>query len=241
MYYGNPLIYKHHTRYSTSLIWGEATKRKLMAAGCPEERLIVTGHPGLQARWDDAEAKRADALALLPPHFQGKKYALLYITNVNLQHIDVPALVKDLAESDYRLIVRVAVMSTIPLIEKVQALFKGYEAVAFVSAPTDDLALPLANLCEVICVLGCSTLTLESLWKGKATAEVYSPGVPFSFQEAGLVQNANDPGSALAWIEGALALFATPEHQEKVRTFVADEIADGSAAPAMADIILNRR
>jgi hypothetical protein len=239
-YYGDPRIYAGHTRYSTSLVWGEATKRKLLAAGCPAEKLIVTGHPGLKARWDDAEAKRAEALALLPPHFAGKKYAALYITNINLQHIDVPALVEGLAASDYRLIVRIAVMGTVPLIQKVQELFKGYEHLVYVSPPINDLALPLLNLAEVIAVLGCSTVTLECLWKGKPTAEVFTPGVPYSFLQAGVVGDASNPHTALAWIEATQALFATDAHQDKVRAYVQDEICDGDAAGNMADIMLRR-
>lgn len=238
MYYGNPWIYTGHTKYSTSLMWGEAGRDKLLASNADPNKIKVVGHPDLAKRWADAEAQKDQAWALLPPAWKGKRIVIIYITNVGLSHIDVATLLKGIENSDWRVVVRIAFLSSKPLTDKVKEFFAPFPELAFVTPPEPEHPLwPLLAIGEALCVLGCSTLSLEWLAHGKPLAEAYSPGQALSFKEAGVAVDGGNPFTILDWIKTAEETFAKPEHQEKVKAFVKSYIEEDNAAEKLADII----
>lgn len=232
MYYGHPWIYTGHTHYSRSLVWGEATRRTLLEAGCPEEKVQVIGHPGLAARWEDASQRHQEAWDSLPESFREKKIVVLYITAVNLSAVNVDALIGSLKESPYRVVIQVAIMSSMPLLKKVQESFAAVPDLCHVSTRT-DLLWPQMDIAEVVGVMGCSTVCLEALWRGKPVVELYAPGQQFSFHKAGVAADGSSC-PVTQWVEAGLAFASQPAQQERIRAFVEDHIADANAAERIA-------
>lgn len=246
MYYGHPLIYTGHNEYSTSLVWGEATKATLIAAGNAPERIEVIGHPNLRTRWQQATTDPSIAWASLPPHFQGKQIVVVYVTGVTLnEQFDLAPMMEGLEQTNYRLVFQTAIMGNIPLNKKIHELLLPYQEVAFYSNRT-DLLWHQAGIAEVICVWGCSTFGLEMAWAGKPLAEMWAPGQSLSFEEEGVAVPAmmtpdaksGKIRSAPLWIERALELFGREDHRQKVQEWVHGHICDDDAADRFAARIL---
>jgi hypothetical protein len=235
-YYAPFGIYTGHCKYSTSLVWGEATKVKLLEAGCDPNKIKVVGHPGLKARWDAAEGRKQDALDSLPQSFRDKRLAMLYVTNLTLQAVDTATLVKGMAENNLRLIVQIAILAGNPLVKKVQEVFSPHPDLVHIS-PRLDLLWPQLCCCEALCILGTSTLALEALWKGIPVAACNEPPHLFSFLKAKVVADANRHLSVVDWVTAAKEMNTWKDYQQQREGFLAHYIAHPDAAEAMADLI----
>ena len=248
MYYGDKRIYTGHNEYSTSLVWGEKTKEKLVDAGNDPSKIEVVGHPNLKRRWNHAntEEEKAKAWSSLPAHFQGKQIVTVYVTGVTInEQFAIDPMMDGLKESPYRLVFQSAIMGDLVQQERLKKLLLPYaESVYY--CPDQDLLWQQAAISDVICVWGCSTFGLEIAWAGKPLAEIYTPGQPLDFEAEGISVPAmmtEDPitgkiRSAVLWIERALEKFAKTEHQEKVKEWVNGYIFDADASDRFAERIL---
>lgn len=249
MYYGDPIAYTGHNQYSTSLVWGEKTKEKLVAAGNPAAAIEVIGHPNLLKRWTHAntDEEKAKAWASLPPHFQGKKIVTVYVTGVTFgDHLSIAPMMEGLKQSEYRLVFQGAILGDLVQINKLQQLLAPYQEETFF-CPDMSLLWQQAAISEVVCIWGCSTFGLEMAWAGKPLAEIWTPGQPLDFEAEGISvpgMMTEDPTtkqvrSAVFWIEKALELQAKAEYQEKTKEWVHGYIADADAALPLAERILS--
>lgn len=238
MYYATPWIYTGHTRYSTTLCWGEATKRLLLSVGCPPERVRVVGHPGLQKRWEQASttAEKKRARESLPASWANSKITLLYIANVKISELNVDNLLRGLAASPYRMVIQCGNHMGIPARAAVRDWFRDHGDIAVLSED-ESLLWAQADLAECVAIMGCSTFDLECLWRGKPLAELWSPGQPMNFGEKGLAAVGGDR-SVVDWTNAALELHATDAYTRTVKDFVADEICNPDAAQEIADAII---
>ena len=117
MYYANPWLYTGHTRYSKSLVWGEATKEKLISAGCAPERVEVLGHPDLGRRWERAasEVSAGQLVDELPAPAQGKRLALAFLPHITIGP-QAGMIMQGLAGSDWFLACRYHQLASLPVI-----------------------------------------------------------------------------------------------------------------------------
>ena len=177
-------------------------------------------------------------LDVLPANFRNSQLILLYIANVKISEIGLEGLLKGLYESPYRLIVPCGNHSGIPEIQNILNCFKPHADCCFVNV-ADDLLWQIADMCKAVCVMGCSTFTLECLWRGLPVAEIFSPGQPLRFasDEIGVCFEAT-PCTIAEWAERTQELFATDAHVAKVKAYVDHEIATPDAAQEIADAIL---
>ena len=248
MYYGDVRAYTGHNQFSTSLVWGEQTKIKLVAAGNDPRRIEVIGHPHLTKRWAHAnkEEEKAKAWASLPPHFQGKQIVTIYVTGITIsEQLSLAPLMAGLKESPYRLVFQSAILGDLKEIEKLQKLLLPYREEAYY-CPDMSLLWQQAAISDVVCIWGCSTFGLEMAWAGKPLAEMWAPGQPLDFEAAGIAVPAmmsEDPQtkqirSAVLWIERALEQHARAEYREKTKEWVDGYISNADAADAIATRIL---
>lgn len=238
LYYGQTWIYTGHTRYSTSLVWGDATKRLLLTAGCPDDRVEVIGHPDLRLR---ADAAREMVLHQQP--FVDKKILFLFITSVTIGHLPMDKLTEGLAQSQWRVVVKMHHLASLPNIKKIKDFLAPYPDTCYLEEDYEQL-WPWLVRADLVGIMGCSTLGLEALYCEKPLMEFYAPGQPMSFAEAKLahqyveVENGQPlPRLLLTNIERALALWQQPAHQERVKAWVQDQIAHPAAARWIADRI----
>lgn len=247
MYYGDKRIYTGHNEYSTSLVWGEKTKEKLVDAGNDPRKIEVLGHAHLKKRWESAVAASDLAWSSLPPHFQGKNIITVYVTGITIaEQFALDPMMEGLKNSPYRLVFQSAIMGNLPTVEKLKQLLLPYQDVAFYS-PKTEMLWQQAAISDVICIWGCSTFGLEMAWAGKPLAEMYSPGQSLDFEAEGVAvpammtpdQQTGKIRTALSWIERALEQHASEEHREKVAQWVNGYIADPDAAEKFAGRMLS--
>ena len=236
MYYANPWLYTGHTRYSRSLVWGEATRDVLRQAGCAAERVEILGHPDLGSRWQHAQEEvRAGTLQPeLPAAAQGKRLALAFLPHIKLgEHAGM--IMQGLAGSDWFLVCRNHQLAALPLIQALAALFGTCPANSWLS----PLAMPrghhwrLMAAAECMIVVGCSTTMLEWLWSGKPLGHVPLFGEPRDLAAEGLAVPCDGAAGYLLAIEKTMAEW-DDGYRARARQFVGREVAAGDAASAIA-------
>lgn len=249
MYYGDTRAYTGHNEYSTSLVWGEKTKEKLVAAGNNPASIEVFGHPNLLNRWTHAntDEEKAKAWASLPPHFQNKQIVTVYVTGITIsENLSITPMMEGLKASPYRLVFQSAILGNLTENEKLKKLLLPFKEEAYY-CPDQSLLWQQAAISDVVCVWGCSTFGLEMAWAGKPLAEVWAPGQPLDFEKEGISvpgMMTEDPAtgkirSAVLWIERALEQNAREEYQAKRKEWVDGYIYNADAADALATRILS--
>ncbi len=171
LYYGDPWLYTAHTKYSHSCVWGEATRAVLLQAGASPDRLHVTGHPDLAARW---------AAAIPYPLPEGKKVVFLFLTNTPITF--QPAMLEGWEQQEeYHLVVMIHQMASLPFIKQVEEYFKGKKGVTMVGVGQKGDIWRVLKASSILLLIGCSSLTLEWLFplllgeKGRPIIVVPSP------------------------------------------------------------------
>lgn len=236
MYYGHPWIYTGHTKYSTSLVWGEATKKLLLTAGA--DKVEVIGHPGMKAMWEKAAARKDEALASIPAKLRGRKFVTIYMTHGAFSATnDLAPWLAGLEEAGYAVLIRIAIMANMDMLQKVQAVFTQYPSVVHVSVG-QDLLWPYAAMSEVVIVLGCSTFTLEALWRGLPVGELANPAQPFVFSNHGLAAPIQVDTPCTQWIDETKAFHQRDDTKQQVQAFLQEQIAHDSAADRIAQRLL---
>ena len=236
MYYGHPWIYTGHTKYSTSLVWGNATRDILTKAGA--EKVEVIGHPGMKKMWEKAVARKDEALASIPEPLRTRKFVTLYMTHGAFSLTDdLAPWLAGLEAAGYAVLVRIAIMANLSMLQQVQEVFQKYPSVVHVSVG-HDLLWPYAAMSEAVIVLGCSTFTLEALWHGLPVGELANPAQPFIFSDHGLAAPISAETPCTQWIESTVEFHRREETKQQVHAFLQEQIANGDAADCLAHRIL---
>lgn len=237
LYYGDPWIYTGIATYSTALLlWGQATKEKLLSAGCPEEKLTVVGHPDITTRIAQGRRGEAELWKELPPQAQGRRLVFLFLSHLQID-VDFEDILAGLDDSPWFVIVRSHQLSGKPQMEGLRAAFAKHPDSCFFSE------LPFAHhwramaAAEVGLVIGCSTTFAEWATTGKPLGQirVTAHRQYRDFAAEGVAVDC----AGLPLLQAITKTLAEwPQHQAKAAEFSAHEIADGSAAGQIAERIL---
>lgn len=231
LYYGPEILYRTHCRYSRSLVWGFATKDKLIAAGNDPARIEVLGHPGIEARWAQAERAAEETRNALPPSHQNAPLALIYLPPSIPPDFAWPQIAEQCGP--YRLIVYPNIASDLPSAQQLEKQLTPLADRLLYGANQHMLWLH-AVLCHAVCIVGCSSFGLDCLYNSIPLAEFPIPYQPFSFSAEGLAVDAS-ASSPAQWIPAAVEHAQTYARQRYA--FVNAQILDGAAADAIAQRI----
>ena len=240
MYYGDPWLYTGHTRYSRSLVWGEATKEILLKAGCAPERVDVLGHPDLSQQWQQAKQSVADGVLAheLPAGAAGKRLALTSLPHVALTD-KAPEVRQGIVGSPWFLVARCHPLADLTVIQALRKLFGECPEHVWFS----DLTLPFAHRwrllagAECMIAVGCSTAMLDWLWSGRPLGHISLPGEPRSLSAEGVAVPCDGAAGYLAAIEKTMAEW-DDGYRARALAFVGREVADGAAAERIAQRII---
>ncbi len=233
MYYAPPIFYRTHCKYSESFVWGEATKHVLVDAGNDPDRVHVIGHPSLARRWREAYSRRIDARKSLPDEWHGKELGVLYLTAHGLSH----ELKWDILAKQGSIIVHPAITEERPKIAKLKERLREFPTIHVEEDPT--LLWPHTAIAEAVLVAGCSTFSLECLWKGKPLMEIPLPYQPFSFAQHGLCADGSSD-SDTPWMDAAKEFLSHDSNCARIRDFTLSHIANPDAAALIAAEIAQR-
>lgn len=234
LYYGDPWLYTGHTRYSRSLVWGEATKQKLLTAGCTNDKVLVVGHPDLGQRYALGERTKDEVWQHLPPEMKGRKLCLVFFTNVEVTPEAEKVMQGIEEQSEWGFVARIHQLASAPHIERVRNLFNRKGCYFSDNSHTFGHHWQLMSLCDALVVVGCSSTFLEWATTGKPMAQVRSNVQFRDFAAEGIAVDCY--GLTLLQSIEKLAK-EWPLCQERAAQFVRDEIAEMNAAERMADII----
>ena len=233
LYYAEPFIYTGHTTYSKSLVWGEATKRKLLEAGCGMESVEVIGHPDLARRWEMCSTLEQQALLdqELPPQAKGKRVVLVFVSHVQIASDAAGAITAGLEGSEWFLAVRTHFLSARPNIDSAIALFK--HAQTWVSPAEMPVEHHWRLMCRAECavIVGCSTTIVEWASLGKPCVQVSAEHMLRDFAAEGLSVSCEGL-SLLQGVEKAMRVWDAEGYRERTRLFLEDEIHDHTHAQA---------
>lgn len=227
LYYADPWIYTGHTTYGVSMVWGEGTKRQLVAAGCPEEKIRVVGHPDLGRRI----AQGREEVGMIE---EQRRVILLFLAHVHVGE-DAVRLLADLPEG-WVLVVKPHPLASLDDVQSLHRHFGGRENVRILEVETPDREkFAWIARAEVCLVAGCSSVILECLAAGKRLGIVPTEHSVRDYSQEGIAVAC--PGLSI-W-QAARKTMEEFEGQcrEQAMEWVRSEACTLDAARAMADIV----
>ena len=237
MYYGHPWIYTGHTRYSRSLVWGEAARQKLLEAGSGEERVHVVGHPDLARRYRQGTESKAQLKEELPADVRDRpKLALVFVTNVAVRGAGEDLFTGWEEQEEWGMVVRCHQLSTLSHMQTIEKVFRR-KGIFFspLSIPYEHHWRLMANA-DLCLIVGCTTTALEWLYqRTKPLAQIGTLAMYQNFAEAGLAIEITGMPLLTGFKKTEAEWAATC--QPNVEQFVSAQIAEGEAFKRLADII----
>jgi hypothetical protein len=239
LYYGEPFIYTGHATYSRSLIWGEATRRKLLQAGCSPERIELLGHPDLATRWRLGAEGRQKLDEELPSQARGKRLIFVFLAHVKVDPNSGEAAFQGLDGSEYFLVGRMHQLAALPDIAAMEQAFARHPDNSWLSPNT----MPYAHhwrvmaAAEAALLIGCSTTALEWSTSGKPWGQIATQQMARNFAAEGLAV-ACDGLPFKAALDKVFAEWGAGGYEERRQRFVAEELCHLDAAEQIAERIL---
>ena len=232
LYYTSIYTLRFHTDYTTACVaWGEATRRKLAAAGCAPDKIFPLGNIGLwkagqQATQTAAMAATRTALGIKPE----KKIVLFLMSHAEYNTFEPAVFCEWLkTHEDVVLVFKWHPISKRKAIEQILKDVRGFPGI--ISVQDFDTAA-LLGASDVCIVVGNSTTALEALVVGKPLIEILLGGECYSLAAEGVAEAAQGFEDAGEIIERILTSGLSLERQENVARYLADHLAfqdDGTA------------
>ncbi len=235
--YGSTPLYRFHTDYSAAcVVWGEADRKVLLAAGCGADKIFALGNIDLWAAKKEATSPETRAATLRALDIGAEKKVVLFLMSHALYKPfdaasflawlqargDVVAIFKWHPITNRTIIDRaLSSLSASPLIRSLQ----GFDAYAL---------LGVSHVCVLV---GNSTTGLEALAFGKPLIEISLPDQPYSFSAQGVAEPARGFADLGEKIELLLAQGPSPERQKQVEHYLARHFAaqdDGAVLRVVA-------
>ena len=234
LYYGDPWIYTGHTTYGTSLVWGQGTKDKLIAAGCPAEKIVVAGHPDLLQRIQAGQARVEGGLG---EGWDWRKNRKVIMVLPALSHVDRNAelLVQGL-EKDWCVVIRPHPLSGLQDVTDLQTIFAPYsDQVKVLPVDVGEEEKWEWLMASGVClVAGTSSVMLEVLAAEKPLGLIEAHGMVRRYADEGLGSEC----TGLTLQDAAKKILLEKEKfADNQRAWVKKEAERLDAAGVMADIV----
>lgn len=228
LYYGDPWIYTGHTTYGTSLVWGEGTKQKLVAAGCPAEKIVVVGHPDLAKRIAQGQSTMHP-----DPRAKGRRIALFLLAHVQLGE-QAGNLLEGLG-ADWYVVVKPHPLAAQPDLEDIKKAFGGRDNCLVLPVDTpEEEKWQWVMQAEVCLVAGCSSVILECLAAGKKLGIIPTENMAHNYTMDGIAVSCTG-----MTIQNAIQKIRVEwgQCEEKAKAWVGQEATSLDAASKMADLV----
>lgn len=231
-------FHRFHTDYSTAcVLWGEADRQVLLAAGCSADKTVALGNIDIWAarqRNTRSEAVAATRTALSVG--SDKKIVLFLMSHASYKPLPVTVFRDWLkARRDVVVIFKWHPITGKDIIERALAPLAGMPNILSLEDFDTYALLGASDLCVLV---GNSTTGIEALVYGKPLIEIALPDHDYSFAAQGVAEPAEDFADAREKIETILAQGLRPERQEQVRLWIAHHFAfqDDKTAERVADM-----
>ena len=236
--YARVPLYRFHTDYTTAcIVWGEADRQVLLAAGCSPDKTVALGNMDLWAVRDrvlqpQSLAATRDALNIRPD----QKVVLFSMSYASYNTLEPDIFLGWLeAHPDVVVVFKWHPIQSKDLVERAVEKFKGCASVRSVM---DFDTYSLLALCDACVVVGNSTTGIEALFFDKPLIEIALPDHHYSYARQGVAEPSvgfEDIGEKLDRI---FAQGLTPEQRRQADHFVARHFAfpDGQTYVRVVDM-----
>ena len=225
LYYASTYYYRFHTDYSTAcVVWGEATRQVLLAAGCSADKIFALGNVGLwearqKATGQEAVAATRTTLGIGPD----KKVILFLMSHANYRSFEPSRFLRWLqARGDVVAIFKWHPVTSTEIIERALVHLHGLPSIISLHSFDTYALLGISDVCVTV---GNSTTGIEALVFGKPLIEVRLPDHHYSFAAQGVAEQAQGFEDIGEKVEAIFTHGLPPERQERVAQYLAHHFA----------------
>lgn len=225
LYYASTYYYRFHTDYSTAcVVWGEATRRVLAAAGCSTDKIFPLGNVDLwnarhHATLQDTMAATRTALGI----GRDKKVILFLMSYANYRSFEPSRFLSWLkARGDVVAVFKWHPLTSSDIIERAFTNLRQTPGIYSVQNFDTYALLGISDICITV---GNSTTAIEALVFGKPLIEVRLPDHPYSFAAEGVAEPARGFEDLGDTVEALLTQGLSAERQRQVARYLADHFA----------------
>ena len=236
--YASTPLYRFHTDYSTAcVVWGEADRQVLLAAGCSADKTVALGNIDLWAARERATQKEAIALTRTALGIGPEKKVVLFLpSHANYRPFE-PALFLNWlkARGDVAVIFKWHPITGKDIIEKTLGNLKE---IPFVVSLQDFDTYALLGASDVCVLVGNSTTGIEALVFGKPLIEISLLDHGYSFASQGVAEPAQGFEDVGDKLEAILTQGLPPERHQRIEQYLAHQFSflDGGAAERVVDM-----
>lgn len=226
LFYTSVPFNRFHTDYSTAcVVWGEATRQLLVAAGCSNDKIVGLGNMDLAKARQRATTPQAIAATRADLKIPtGNKMVAIFPSHAHYNPFDVPVWTKWLkAHPEITVVFKWHPISSAANIAEAM---KPIEHLQNIRSVQEYDTYAVMGACDVCLVIGATTTGLEAVVFGKYLIESPMPGPRYmSFYDEMVADQVGGFESFGLAIENALARGIGPERQACVDTYLAKHFA----------------
>lgn len=239
MCYARVPLYRFHTDYTTAcIVWGEADRQVLLAAGCSSDKTIALGNVDLWHAREQATTPEAMSVARAALNIDPSKKVVLFLMSYAMYNVFEPSeFLKWLtAHPDMVVVFKWHPIQSKDVIERALEKLGGCPSVRSVVDFNTYALLAISDACVLV---GNSTTGIESLYFGKPLFEIDLPGHSYSYARHGVAEPCTGFADAEVKLEQLLTCGITPERQQRVEAFLNHYFAyrDGNAVDRIVQMI----
>ncbi|MGE0684759.1 MAG: glycosyltransferase [Candidatus Binatia bacterium] len=237
--YARGPLYRFHTDYTTAcVVWGEADRQVLLAAGCSPEKTVALGNIDLWATKEkvtqpDAMAATRQALGIGPD----KKVVVFFMSYASYNPFAPSIFLEWLrAHPEVVVVFKWHPIQSKDVVERTLEKFKGVASVFSVVGGADTYSLlALSDACVLV---GNSTTGIEALFFNKPLIEISLVDHLYSYAAQGVAESANGFEDIGEKLERLLTQGLSPEQQQRISAFLDRHFAflDGKTAERVVEM-----
>jgi GT2 family glycosyltransferase len=238
MCYARVPLYRFHTDYTTAcIVWGEADRHVLLAAGCSPDKTVALGNIDLWHAREKVTTPEAITGARAALDIDPRKKVVLFLMSYAMYNVFEPSeFLKWLeAHPDIVVVFKWHPIQSKDVIERALEKLGGCPSVRSVVDFNTYELLAISDACVLV---GNSTTGIESLYFGKPLFEIDLPGHSYSYARHGVAEPCLGFADAEAKLERLFTHGLAPERQQQVETFLDHYFAyrDGNAVDRIVDM-----
>jgi GT2 family glycosyltransferase len=220
MCYARVPLYRFHTDYSTAcVVWGEADRQVLLAAGCSSDKTVPLGNIDLWHAREKVTTPKAMAAARKALNIGPHKKVVLFLLSYALYNVFEPAEFLHWlnAHPDIVVVFKWHPIQTKDVIERALEKLGGCPSVRSVVDFNTYELLAISDACVLV---GNSTTGIESLYFGKPLFEIDLPGHPYSYARQGVAEPCLGFEDVEKKLERLFTYGLPPERRQQVERFL---------------------
>jgi GT2 family glycosyltransferase len=226
LFYTSVPFNRFHTDYSTAcVVWGEATKKMLIAAGCGADKIPMLGNIDLwkardRATHPESVAVTRETLGIKPE----QKMVLFFPSHANYKSFEAAPFQRWLkSQPDTVLVFKWHPITNKDVIDRALKHLQGMPRVLSVQ---EFDTYSLIGACDVCITIGVSTTGMEAFAFDKPLIEIRLPDQNYySFSAQGVAEPADDFADLAEKVERLLTQGVSPERRQSIERYFTNQFA----------------